>query len=449
MAAEYINGVQSKGVVAAIKHFVCNDQEHERHAVNCIVTERALREIYLKPFQIAVRNSSPGSIMTAYNKVNGTHASENIKLLQDIVREEWAWNGLIMSDWYGTYSTSEAVIAGLDLEMPGPSRWRSGVLLHALSSRKLSQDAIDKAARHVLEFVKRASKLKLSSVEKELDRQEDRQLNRKLAAESIVLLKNDNSVLPLKNLNSLAIIGPNAKTAAYCGGGSASLRAYYTVTPYEALVESLPDVEIHYAVGAYTNKSLPNLGQILRNESGKLGVMIKFYNDPVSETGRRAIHSMCLSDTNIQLMDYKNSKLNSLYYASVEGSFTPDEDGIWEFGVSVYGLAQLYVDNSVVVDNETQQRPGDFLFGNGTIEERGKFYLKKGQSYAVRVEFTSAPACKLSRKGSVSFGGGGLKFGGQLTIDPHQALQDAVELASKVDAVVVFAGLNVKSLHPV
>lgn len=98
-AASVINGIQETGVVATIKHFVCNDQEHERNAVDSIVTERALREIYMKPFQIAVRDSNPGSFMTAYNKVNGTHVSENSKILKDTLRGEWGWEGLVMSDW--------------------------------------------------------------------------------------------------------------------------------------------------------------------------------------------------------------------------------------------------------------------------------------------------------------------------------------------------------------
>lgn len=100
LAGSYINGVQSTGVVAAIKHFVCNDLEHERYAVNVVISQRALREIYLLPFQIAIAESSPGALMTAYNRVNGTHASENSFLIEDILRKEWKWKGLVMSDWY-------------------------------------------------------------------------------------------------------------------------------------------------------------------------------------------------------------------------------------------------------------------------------------------------------------------------------------------------------------
>lgn len=115
-AAALVNGIQSTGVIATLKHFVANDQEHERTAVDSIVTERALREIYLLPFQLAVRDSHPKAFMTSYNKVNGTHVSENASILQDVLRGEWKWHGAIMSDWFGTYSTDRAVIAGLDRE---------------------------------------------------------------------------------------------------------------------------------------------------------------------------------------------------------------------------------------------------------------------------------------------------------------------------------------------
>lgn len=116
-AAAIVRGIQSEGILATIKHFVCNDHEHKRNAVQSIVTERALREIYTMPFQLAVRDASPAAFMTGYNGVNGTYCSENEKLIDKMLRGEWGWDGLVMSDWWGTYSTTEAALAGLDLEM--------------------------------------------------------------------------------------------------------------------------------------------------------------------------------------------------------------------------------------------------------------------------------------------------------------------------------------------
>lgn len=124
-AAALVKGIQSEGILATIKHFVCNDHEHKRNAVHAIITERALREIYALPFQLAVRDAKPAAFMTGYNGVNGTYCSESEKLLDKMLRREWGFDGLVMSDWWGTYSTTESALAGLDLEMV------SGAMSHA------------------------------------------------------------------------------------------------------------------------------------------------------------------------------------------------------------------------------------------------------------------------------------------------------------------------------
>lgn len=200
MAASYCNGVQGESVIPSIKHFVCNDQEDKRMSASIVVSDRALREIYLLPFMLAVRDSQPGSFMTSYNKLNGTHCSEHKKLLRDILRKEWGWKGLIVSDWYGTYSTTEAIEAGLDLEMPGPSRWRTITLSHAVNSGKMEMKALDSAVRNVLHAVKKGQESGIPENAKERTRntKADRLLLRRTAASSIVLLKNYGGILPLK-----------------------------------------------------------------------------------------------------------------------------------------------------------------------------------------------------------------------------------------------------------
>ena len=195
-------------MVATIKHFVCNDQDHERNLYDAIITDRALREIYLMPFMLAVRDAYPKSFMTAYNKVNGTHVSENPKIMRDILRGEWAWKGLIMSDWYGTYSTSESINAGLDLEMPGPVRWRADLAVHAVRANKIKPRTIDERARTVLELVKECAKsgVKENQPEETIDTPETAALLRKIAAESVVLMKNRDKVLPLTKSKSVSCI---------------------------------------------------------------------------------------------------------------------------------------------------------------------------------------------------------------------------------------------------
>jgi beta-glucosidase len=199
-AAAIIRGIQGTGVQATAKHFVCNDQEHKRNATQAIITERALREIYTMPFQLCIKGGAPGAIMTAYNGVNGTFCSENQKLIQDLLRREWGWNGLVMSDWFGTYSTTEAVLAGLDLEMPGPVMFRGEILKSNVSIDKVREHILDERVRTVLEFVKTcaASGVPENAPESTGDTPETAALLRRIGNEGIVLLKNDNNVLPLK-----------------------------------------------------------------------------------------------------------------------------------------------------------------------------------------------------------------------------------------------------------
>ncbi|KAG4220892.1 putative beta-glucosidase I [Phytophthora cactorum] len=199
-AAALVRGIQSTGIQATNKHFVCNDHEHKRNAVQAIITERALREIYALPFQLVVRDSNPGSFMTAYNGVNGTYCSENPKLLDQVLRGEWGWDGMVMSDWYGTYSTTEAALAGLDLEMPGPPRFRGEPLKFNVSTGKVRTHILDQRVKAMLEFIKKcaASGVKENAPEGTADTPETAELLRRIGNEGIVLLKNDKSVLPLK-----------------------------------------------------------------------------------------------------------------------------------------------------------------------------------------------------------------------------------------------------------
>ncbi|KAG7293553.1 hypothetical protein NEMBOFW57_003605 [Staphylotrichum longicolle] len=396
MAGSYCAGVKELGVVPTLKHLVCNDQEHERVAVSALVTERALREIYLLPFQLAIKAAKPGALMTAYNKVNGCHASESPRLLNDVVRKEWGYEGLIMSDWFGTYSGASAVNAGLDLEMPGPTRFRGPALMHALTSNKVSERTLDDRVRKVLELVQLASGAGIPehAPERELNRPEDRALLKRAAAESIVLLKNDDEILPLNPGKTTLVLGPNADISASSGGGSASLLPYYTVTPDRA--------------------SLAN---------------------PVDE-----LH---LTNSCAFLMDYTHPEISGdTYYATLEGTFEPPESGVYEFGLTVAGTGLLFIDGELVIDNKTNQRHGTSFFGIGTLEERGSIHLQAGRKHRLYVEFSTAPTSNLKHHGVVSFGPGGVRLGGCQKLDPDLAIQDAVELASRAEQVVVCVGLS-------
>src|SRR3954453_11680529 len=155
LVVAYISALQAGGVGATVKHFVCNDSEFERMTISSEVSERALREIYLPPFEAAVTEAGVWAIMTAYNRVNGTYASENADLIRRILEEEWGFDGVVMSDWFGTHSTVPSVNAGLDLEMPGPAAWRGAKLLQAVECGEVSEAAINESVRRLLRLIER------------------------------------------------------------------------------------------------------------------------------------------------------------------------------------------------------------------------------------------------------------------------------------------------------
>jgi hypothetical protein len=347
-----------------------------------------------------------------------------------------------MNSRYGTYSGAGAINAGLDLEMPGKSRHRGPAVEFALSSRLIKQSTLDQRARRVLQFVNYASRLNLSSEESERDFPEDRALNREVCASSIVLLKNDKKVLPLpKKMKKIALIGSHMKNPSITGGGSASLEPYYSVTLFDAIKEKLgPNVEIIYEVGAYAHKMLPLIDRQMKNAA------IHFFNEPSSIRNRISIGSEPLYKTNFQLMDYKNPNLNfDLFYASVEADFTPDLSGIWEFGLTVCGSGNFYIDDELIIDDTTNQRPGTSFFGKGTAEEFGMKKLIAGRVYKLRIDFGSAATSTIKNLGVVSFGGGGARLGACPILDVEETIENAARAAQKADYAVLCTGLNVRT----
>lgn len=441
-AAALVRGIQSTGVQATLKHFLCNDQEDKRMGVQAIVTERALREIYAMPFQLAVRDAKPGAVMTAYNGINGTFCSEDPKYLDGLLRKEWGWEGLIMSDWYGTYSTTDATVAGLDLEMPGPPRFRGEALKFNATTGKLFVHVIDARAREVLKFVKKcaASGVIENGPESTDDSPETAALLRKIGNESIVLLKNDRNVLPLQKNNKTLILGPNAKMATYQGGGSCGLKAYYVVTPFDGISGKLAE-PASYTVGAYTHRFLPILGDQCTLPDGKPGMRWTVYNQPPGSSSRELVDEIDFTKTEMHLVDYENPKVENIWYADLEGSFVADEDCTYEIGLVVSGTAKAFVDDQLVVDNATVQVAGDAFFGSATREERGRVELKKGQTYKFKIEFGSAPTYTLKGDAYVP-GHGSLRVGGCKVIDDQEEIRKSVQLAKEHDQVIICAGLN-------
>ena len=219
MAGGYIRGVQSNGIGSCIKHFAANNQEIRRMTSDSIVDERALREIYLEAFEIAIKESNPAAVMTSYNKLNGIYANENEHLLREILRNEWGYQGVVVSDWGGDNDRVAALKASSDLEMPTSGGETDAEVVAAVKEGKIAESYVDESVDRLLEMILKASE-NLKKASREFDKDAHHLTAQKVAEESIVLLKNNDHLLPLAAKTKVAIVGDFAKDARYQGAGS-------------------------------------------------------------------------------------------------------------------------------------------------------------------------------------------------------------------------------------
>jgi len=245
MAAGLIEGVQSKGVGTSLKHFAANNQEYQRFSISAEVDERTLREIYLPAFEAAVKKAKPWTVMCAYNKINGTYCSENHRLLVDILKDEWGFEGLVVSDWGAVHDRVASFQGGLDLEMPGPKDRRVRAVVHAIREGMLDEATLDESVRRILGIVFKAAETPKGG---DFDIPAHHSLARKAAAEGMVLLKN-NGILPLSNPKSIAVIGRSAKHPHFQGGGSSHINPTTVDIPFEELHVMAEGAELTYADG--------------------------------------------------------------------------------------------------------------------------------------------------------------------------------------------------------
>ena len=244
MGAAFIRGVQSQGVGACVKHFAVNNQETNRNSINAIVDERTLREIYLKAFEIAVKKGRPVAVMASYNQVNGSFATQNKKLLTDILRNEWGFEGITVSDWSAVYDRVAAIGAGLDVEMPTSGGVGDKAIVDAVKSGKLDEKILDETVDRILDAV-----FSLDAKRKKdaaFDPAAHDELAKRAAAESAVLLKN-NKVLPLKKTDRVLLVGEFARKPRFQGAGSSFINPRKVTTLEEALAAS--GIEFSYERG--------------------------------------------------------------------------------------------------------------------------------------------------------------------------------------------------------
>ncbi len=251
MAVSFIKGVQSKGVGTSLKHYAANNQEFQRFSISAEVDERTLRELYLPAFEKAVREAQPWTVMCSYNKVNGVLASEHHTLLTKILKEEWGFEGLVVSDWGAVRDRVAALRGGLDWEMPGPRDRRVKAVVEAVRSGELAEATLDESVRRILRIVSKARKTPKGGA---FDAEAHHGLAHKIAAEGMVLLKNEplpqqEPLLPLKGHRQIAVIGRSAQVAHFQGGGSSHINPTRVDVPIQELQARANGAELTYAEG--------------------------------------------------------------------------------------------------------------------------------------------------------------------------------------------------------
>ena len=426
IASAYIKGIQDKGVGVCIKHFVANDQEFERHSMSSEMDERTLREIYLEPFRIAIRNSNPWALMSAYNRVNGVYACQNDHTLKEILKGEWAYDGIVMSDWFGTYD--EAVPAGgLDLEMPGPARWMAKEFVQkALDSGALSMEELDDKVRRLLGVIEKAGLFENPELQAERgeDKPEHRAVIREAAREAIVLLKNEGEILPLQNARSIAVIGPYARTAQILGGGSSSVTPHYTSSPFDGIrARAGEKIKVETAPGCFIHKNLPALApETLFTSNERAGLSLSLFDN--TDLSGQPAYAEVTTRTQFGWFEHTVPNVNQEAFSlRMEGFFMPQQSGKHMFGLNAIGIGRLFIDDKLVIDNWIESESGH----QKTVE----LELTANKGYALRVEY--------SWKGNPRWRSVSL---GHLPPQAPDLIAEAVDLAKRSDAVVLIAGLN-------
>ena len=434
IAVGYIRGVQSQGVSATIKHFLGNNSEFDRHNTDSIIDERTLREIYLPVFEAAVKEAHVGAIMDSYNLTNGQHMSQNKYLLTDVVKKEWGFEGLIMSDWSGTYDGVEAANAGQDLEMPSGLHMNLETLKPAIEQGKVSLATIDDKVRRILRTAIRFGWLDHDQSALAIPRlnPQGRQVALNAAREGITLLKNEGDLLPLgkSKIKSILIIGPDAFPAVSVGGGSAEVQPFAAVSYLEGLANYPVNhpgsqFQVYYDRGVLSYSDLANATNFTTSETDGKGGLKAEYFDNADLKGNPVITRIeehIDFGTAARLL-FPEQTLSSRW----TGYYSPPASGSYDIFVQttreVGGSYRLYVDDKLVLDNWTtltalidyrtlRLEPGPHKI---VLEQHGRAFRR-----AVRLRL-------------------GVIRTGQFVSD------NAKKLAASADVVVVAAGFDAES----
>ncbi len=370
IAVGFIEGVQTNGVSATAKHFMGDNSEYARHTTNDIMDERTMREIYLAAFEAAVKEAHVGAVMDSYNLVNGEHMTQNSWLNSDILKKEWRFQGVLMSDWFATYDGVAAGASGMDLEMPSGQFMNRETLLPAVRHGKISEAAIDDKVRRILQLAIASHWLERDQTDTSIPRYnlEGRRVALEAASEGIVLLKNDGNLLPLdkKSIKSIAVIGPDAYPAVPVGGGSAGVRPFNAVSFLEGIANELgPGVRSYYDRGVPELSDLAESTTLSTDESGRSpGMLAEYFSNENLEGEPAERHT----DAHINFGAAPNAELGfgpAAYPSNVgsarwTGYFSASAAGAYDFFAQSTGEAggfyRVYLDGKLILDDWTECR---------------------------------------------------------------------------------------------
>ncbi len=435
LTTAYITGMQSQGVVATVKHFALNNQEYSRHDVSSDADERTMREIYLPAFEAAVKDAHTGAVMDSYNLVNGVHASQNGTINNDVLKKEWKFDGILMSDWASTYDGVAAANGGLDLEMPNPDFMNLKNLLPAVQDGRVPESVIDDKVRRILRTAIRFHMLDRKPDPLQFPMYSPQRQATALdeARESIVLLKNTGNLLPLDrtSVHTVAVIGPNAWPAVTGGGGSSYTLPFHGVSILEGIA-AVPGVKVLYAPGLPTMQNIFEQTELEKSftppapaETGDRGGApgmraVKLETFPARDfTGTAAVtYADNISNWKPQVWTADASIRTSLRYTA---TFLPKQDG--RHLLMVAGTASdayiLRVDGKEVLRQASRE---------SQAPQSTELELTKDK--AVHIQLDYLPAAQDQR----------LSFGIRAVADLISP--EAREMAAKADAAVVAVGFN-------
>ncbi|MFP5579082.1 MAG: glycoside hydrolase family 3 protein [Acidimicrobiia bacterium] len=430
MAVPLVRAVQAHDVAVTVKHFVANDTEVDRMSVDVDVDDRVLRELYLRPFEAAVTEAGAWGVMSAYNQVAGEHAAGNRRLLTTILREEWGFDGVVVSDWFGSHDTVASIRAGLTVAMPGPKTIYGDRLRAAVEAGEVDEADVDAQVEDLLRLMDRVrvAERDPEQVEETVDDPDERALCRGAVAAGLVLCRNEGAVLPIDPAASLAVIGPNAADTRIMGGGSASLQPL----PHLSLLEALGQrfAAVVHEPGARIDRLPPPLGErVLRTPDGEPGLLVEYRNG-LDDSGQ-VVTSDVTPQSMLRFFGSTPAGVDpERFHVTVSGSFVPEASGPHLFSAVLTGAGRIEVGDQVVLDDPDHRLPrGPLFFGLASEEQEATIDCEGGAPIPVRITTTGRG------------GFAGIRLGVRAP-EPEDLVERAVAAARDADVALVVVGTN-------